>query len=242
MNYIPCTSCGLINSPTDPSCRRCGWPLGADAPVPFNDYRRPAPQYATSSRSSRTLLGIIGSIVLFLVASAAGRYAYTFIRPSLFSDTVVWQTVTPPGAKYDVKLPGPMKSEQRPLATPIGTVTAYMYGTDVAGQGSACVMNADYPIENDLMVDDAAVLDGAVNGIATKAKARNLTKRDVRLPDGNRGIEFGFVPSEESGVELFVGRVYWVRPRIYILLLMVKRDSQLSKERDVFLNSLELRK
>lgn len=187
-------------------------------------------------------MGIVGSIVIFLAASAAGRYAYTFVRPSLFGGTVTWQTVTPPGARYDAKLPGPMKAEQRPLPTPIGTVTAYMYGNEVAGQGYAGIMNADYPIEHDLIVDDSAVLEGAVNGTVTSTKSTLVSKRDIQLPAGYRGIEFELVPAKESGAEVFVGRVYWVRPRIYVMILMGKRDSQLWKERDVFLSSFDLKK
>ncbi len=242
MNSISCSSCGLINSPADPSCRRCGWPLGADAPAPYNDSRRSHSTYAAPAKPSRSTMGIVGSIVIMLAASAAGRYAYTFIRPSLFGGTVAWQTVSPPGAKYDAKLPGPMKAEQRALPTPIGNVTAYMYGSEVSGQGFAGVMNADYPIDNDLIVDDSAVLEGAVNGTITSTKSTLVSKRDVRLPEGYRGIEYELVPAKESGAEVFVGRVYWVPPRIYVMILMGKRDSQLWKERDLFLTSFALKK
>lgn len=189
-------------------------------------------------------MGIVGSIVIFLAASAAGRYAYTFIRPSLFggTGTVAWQTATPPGANYDVKLPGPMKTEKEKMQMQLGSLTAYWYSCEVEGQGFAGVANVDYPIEHDLAVDDIALLDGAVKGSLERSRSTLVSRRDIQLPGGYRGVEVEMLPPKDMSAEISVTRIYWVRPRVYIQMLAAKRDSQLWKERDVFLTSFELKK
>lgn len=251
MNFITCTSCGLISSPGDSACQRCGLPLRAISAVPSSGTRwpppevAPPPQYAVpAAKRSRTPLAIIGSVILMLAAGAAGRYAYMNLRSSRLegTGTVAWQKVTPPGGGYEVMLPGPMNGAQQPMATPMGNITAYMYSTEISGQGSTMVSNADYPLEARVPIDGSDLVDRAAKGTVTSSKSTLVSKREIQLAGGHRGVEIEMTPPKDTDAEVCVARIYWVRPRIYIMMVAGKRDSQLWKERDTFLSSLTLKR
>ena len=128
------------------------------------------------------------------------------------------------------------------MVTPIGNITAYMYSTDISGQGSTMVSNADYPLEARVAIADSELLDGAANGTVTSSKSTLVSKREIQLAGGHRGVEIEMTPPKDTDAEVCVARIYWVRPRMYIMMVAGKRDSQLWKERDVFLSSLSLKR
>ncbi len=242
VNFISCSRCGLINSPADSVCRRCGWSLGADAPASTVYSSPPPTYYGAPTKSSKGPVWVLVLVVMIAGVAVAGAVGYSYIRPFVLESEVSWHKETPPGGRFTVSLPGPMKTEQKPMNTAVGPITAYIYGSEVRGQGVVAVTVADYPIGNDVAVDAGLVLDEAAKGMAQKTNSTIAAKRDLTLPDGWRGVEVDIDPGKGKDVEVVKARIYWVRTRLYVLLIAGNSDSKLWRERDIFLTSLELLK
>lgn len=243
MAAIRCDSCGLVNTDTAFTCRRCGVRL--DLPGPRGGATGAnRPTYVAGARSSgRRTLAILAVVAVVVVAiGAMAGYQYVKSTPGREPAALAWQEFEPPGGGYRAMLPGPSKSESAPIMSdPAGSATLYMYTSKVEGQGEAGVGNIDFPIDNNLAIDDAELIRIVGQGFATSKDFRITSSRDVTLAGGYRGAELDLVPDARTGWNVAIARIYWVRPRLYVLTLAARQDSRMWAERETFISSLELR-
>jgi hypothetical protein len=266
VNSQRCPSCGLVNFAGVTACRRCGTdltapPIGQAPPAPFPP-PAPGPQpsapgaqrpyvpgpytpspygapYAPPKRKSSNaaaVAGVAAGVVIALIVGVAVRYAF-------LHGSVDWQPFQSPDNSFEIQMPGSVEKQVQTTETGgLTSISVYMFGSEVRGQGAAMIGYADYPIDADTAVDNDKLFDGAVNGAMSQSKSTLISSHRLTV-QGHEAVAFEASPPKDQFSDgVTYGQAVWVRPRIYFMLVAGERSSQLVVERERFLGSFKLRK
>ena len=261
MSSIRCSQCSLVNFTTATACKRCGQPLATDAPsywetpvqnqgetfMPSNDeWAAPQSQaqtpnyYAlpplTSDSRSKKTVGIVVVAILCLVAVISIPLLLKSGK-SANAASYNWQDYTPDDMAFTVSMPG----EPKNTTMARGPVEIHMSTVGMSKQTAFAVMYLDLPPESVNMPVDR-LFDAAMQSMKQRQEVTVLNRKDITL-DGHKGIELAIKPPESAGpVGTGVCRIYWVPPRLYVLVAGGPDSSEASAARIRFLDSFKLLK
>jgi hypothetical protein len=148
-----------------------------------------------------------------------------------------WQEYSPDDMAFTVSMPG----EPKNTTMSRGPVEIHMSTVELGKQTAFAVMYLDLPPESLNMPVDR-LFDAAMQSMKQRQEVTVLNRKDITL-DGYKGIELAIKPPESAGaVGTGVCRIYWVPPRLYILVAGGPDSSESSAARIRFLDSFRLLK
>jgi hypothetical protein len=181
-----------------------------------------------------TLLGI--AVVIALAIGFAWKFGKT--APVNYA----WQEYTPQDASYTIQMPArPVESIQN-MTSPTGTLPMYASSVNMGPQEAYLTAYIDYP-DNYKNVSSDSLLDGAAQGGLTNSHSTLVSKKRITL-DGYPGVEVEMLlPAGgiQGGGRAF-SRIYWVAPRIYILVGGGPDSKEVKQSATKFLDSFKLKK
>ena len=260
MSSLRCSQCSLLNFSTATTCKRCGAPLAAQAASweshptnqgetfmpPTGEWsgtqaQYPSPGYyalppLTSDSHSKKTIGIVVVAILCLVAVIS----IPLLLKSGKSAEVAsynWQDYSPDDMSFSISMPG----EPKNTTMSRGPMQMHMSTVEMGKQTAFAVMYTDLPPEAmNLSVD--RLFDAAIQSMKQRQEVTVLNQKNITL-NGHRGIELAIKPPASAGaVGTGVCRIYWVPPRLYVLVAGGPDSSEASAARIRFLDSFSLLK
>lgn len=265
MNTNRCTCCGFLNFATAESCKRCkaefalppdsGYanysmaPQGAYQTTPAwpqTDYHQqyaPPPYFAgpiaplpRASRHGSTNAVLWTLLAITLVIAFGIGVIWRSNKPANY----VWQEYQPADNSYSAMMPArPVESVQR-MASPAGELQMHFSLADMGAEGAYGVAYVDYPINFRSLSPDA-LLDAGANGAIANSGSTLLNKKKITL-DGYPGLEVEMKPPSGAMPGRAVSRIYWVAPRIYVVVAGVPSSSKTDATIAKFLDSFRIRR
>jgi hypothetical protein len=268
MNNLRCGNCSFLNFTSADHCKRCKARFnthpenseniffGEDASVWQPGYQTApchlqptgAPQYLptpvaplphTSKYSGTNALLLTMLVVAVLMALGIG-VLWKFGQP--VQAHAGWQEYRADDDSFTIEMPTTPLRDVQSQPTPAGEIKAHTMLGNMGSKGVYAVAYSDYPVD---LIDGSPdmLLDLAARGAVNNAGATMKGKKSITL-DGHPGIEVEMTvpPSKVPGGGLAVCRIYWVKPRIYVILVGGHESSEVYKDRARFLDSLKLRK
>ncbi|HEY0377097.1 MAG TPA: hypothetical protein VGC87_09075 [Pyrinomonadaceae bacterium] len=243
MNSIRCSNCALLNFETASVCKRCGLPFNADAEAaggaqyyapPAESYPPPAegnsyfwdqpnhqPNYVPPPPPSSSSSGgkrLVGLVIILAVAALVGFVAVPrLLKPKVDFANLAWAEYKSPDGKFSITMPSAPKDRSVSRMTPIGNVQGHLLESDVSRDGGCMMAYADYPVEH-LDVSEEKMYDYAVQGALAQQRELSLGSRKFITLDGYRGLEVELKPSSANVMATATGRIFWVPPRMYVVM------------------------
>lgn len=266
MNNVRCIKCSLINFASAEACKRCGEPLGyAEGndpyaqPFPPETYSAqtsyqtaPEPdsylkQYQTYYGNSQTQPGpgkrkgvALTLLALVCLVALVGIPWYLKNRGPNELITLSWREFKPDDGSFSILMPGEPKQNSMNMPTPSGNINVTMYHHETAGKTAFAMGVIEYPmVAANVPVD--ALFDKALESLANRSQMGVLSRKSVTL-DGHPGIEVELKPPASAGRDGDKGmmRLYWVSPRIYMIMVGGPDSGEAAATRAKFLDSFKL--
>ncbi|HKQ99887.1 MAG TPA: hypothetical protein VJT09_04390, partial [Pyrinomonadaceae bacterium] len=121
-----------------------------------------------------------------------------------------------PDNKFSVSLPAAPKIRDVTIPSPFGDARAQMLEAEVSKEGGCMLMYADYPQR--VNVSEDTLYDMAIQGATSRQKIFNVAARRYITLDGHRGVEATMSPKDPSMKASAVCRIFWVSPRLYVIV------------------------
>jgi hypothetical protein len=261
MSSLRCSQCSLLNFSTATACKRCGAPLAGQAASnwesPSHDQGEtftppngewseaqaqfPSPAYyalppLTSDSRSKKTVGIVVVAIICLVAVISIPLLLKSGKTANVA-SYNWQDYSPDDMSFSISMPG----EPKNMSFSRGPMQMHMSSVEMGKQTAFAVMYTDLPPEAmNLSVDK--LFDAAMQSMKQRQEVVVISRKDITL-DGNKGIELSIKPPESAGaVGTGVCRIYWVPPRLYVVVAGGPDSPESSAARVRFLDSFKLLK
>jgi hypothetical protein len=239
MNNLRCPNCSFLNFATASDCKRCGLPFNSPTneastgtewnmqPPAFPAYPPPPtaaeaylwnqppfqpgftpPPMMKKSGGSKARVIILGAVLAFLVLSAVPMLLKN--KRSNFKN-LSWSEYNSPDGKFSMSLPMSPKISERAIPTPFGNATAHIVDAQVSLDGGCMVLYTDYPVQEKVSEED-------IKGAATSQKQMTIGAQKFITLNGHRGMEVELKPGESRGALAGTLRLFWISPRLYIIL------------------------
>ncbi|MFB2881379.1 hypothetical protein [Floridanema aerugineum] len=175
----------------------------------------------------KTLAIITLATPLWLLIPLRAESLVQFQQPVLLTQEASWNEFSSEKGRFAISMPGTPQEERE--TNQDGSIE---YSFSLASDNAAFLIHySDIPnIEKLSKEAIAKLLDSAPNDFAEGANAKLTKAKDVSL-DGYPGKEFEFIVSEELNGK---GRVYLVKERLYIVVVMATQPDTLQKFLDSF--------
>jgi hypothetical protein len=181
-----------------------------------------------------TLLGI--AVVIALGIGILWKFGKT--APVNYA----WQEYTSQDVSYTIQMPArPVESVQN-IPSPTGSLPMHVSLANMGPQEAYLTAYIDYP-DNYKSVSSDTLLDGAAQGGLTNSHSTLVSKKRITL-DGYPGVEVEMtIPAGEiQGGGRAFSRIYWVAPRVYILVGGGPDSKEVKQAATKFLDSFKLKK
>lgn len=243
MNSIRCDSCSLTNFATADVCKRCGSPLnsGTETDIDSHQYRsgeiysqpnegesnfwdqpsysyRPkyVPKPEPSGSVATKIVTLVIVLVVFYVITAVAVPFFLKKKTPDFTN-LSWSDYRSPDGKFSISLPATPKESTRVVPSPFGNVQAHLLEAEVSKAGNSMLLYADYPAEK-INVPDELLYEMALSGTARNQSLWMVgDRREVTL-NGYKGIEADLKPVDSKAELSGTIRIFWVSPRLYVML------------------------
>ena len=243
MNSLRCSNCSFLNFDTATACKRCGFQFEA-APAaeweahPYSPTGPPPPpaggesffwdqpsyqsSYGPPPASSGSTKGkAVAGAVVFAVAALIAFLAVPKLLKKVSKTNfakVSWSEYRSPDKKFSISLPAPPKESVVYQQTPLGRTPVTVLEAQVSLEGGCMLMYADYPVGEKKISEDA-IYEYALNKQGSLSQGFEIGTRKYILHDGYKGLEIELKSGAESKFKAIgVARLFWVSPRIYVLL------------------------
>jgi hypothetical protein len=242
MNSLRCSNCAFLNFATATACKRCGLPFDSPAgtdwnPQPYastelqpqpteggsfawdqpsyqSSYPPPAP--SSSSVGNKIVLGV----VVFVVLGMAAFMALPRILKNRKTEipNVSWSEYRSPDNKFSISMPVAPKEMVVSRQTPLGNVPVHVLQAEVSKEGGCILMYADYPLGQTKLTEEA-LFDYTLQAMSNRTNTFSTGSRKFITHDGRKGLEIVVEPTAQNKLEVNTTvRLFWVSPRIYVLL------------------------
>lgn len=268
MNSNRCLNCGFLNFASASTCKRCqaaflnetssaetaahqsdpyatnwqgGYEMAAAWPQPaYQPSYFPTPVAALPSRSkSGGGANVLLWVLLFGALAVAAGIGFLWKFNKSASDSYTWQEVQAPDNSFVVSMP--TKPVETTQSLP-GNLQMHVLTGNMKQDGFYGVAYADYPVNGSKVPVDT-LLSTAANGAASNSGAQIVSKKPITL-SGYPGVEVDMdVPKQAvPGGGKVACRIYWVAPRMYIVVVGGPESSAVYGSRARFLDSFRLKK
>ena len=242
MGNLRCSNCSFLNLASASACKQCGLPLeyaagtewDSQAYAPSDAYPQsteggsyfwnqpsyqpnyaPPPVKSSSDISKVALVVVILAVVLLAGFVAIPKYIKN--RKTDFAK-VSWSEYKSPDAKFSVSLPVVPKKSVVYQQTPMGQTPVTVLDAQVSQDGGCLLMHTDYPV-GDTKIPEDAVYEYTLNKKGSLAGGYEMGARRYITHDGHKGLEMELKSSARSRhKDIGVARLFWVSPRIYVLM------------------------
>ena len=246
MNHLRCSNCSLLNFATADACKRCGlpfnsspdesstgteWnpppsafpeyyaqPTAAEAYLwnqpPFQPGYTPPPMAKSSDKS--TVIKVCVALALVALIAFLAVPVLLKNRRTKFTN-LSWTDYTSPDGKFSVTLPMAPKISERAIPTPFGNASAHMVDAQISLDGGCMVLYTDYPIQQ-AKVSEEDIYEMAVKGAASSQKQMIIGAQKFITVNGHRGYEAELIPGNTRLKLAGTLRLFWVSPRLYVVL------------------------
>lgn len=246
MNSLRCTNCSFLNFATASACKRCGLPFESSINETPAEMHWGAPPYASPenypqpnadgsyfwdqsssqpyyvppppARSSGAATVIKVSVALAVISLVAFLAIPVLLKNKRANFTnLSWTDYSSPDGKFSVSLPVAPKISERPIPTPFGNAEAHIVDAQVSIDGGCMVLYTDYPLQQ-ANVSEEEIYEMAVRGAASSQKQMAIGAQKYITLDGHRGMEVELKPGNTRLKLTGTLRLFWVSPRLYVLL------------------------
>ena len=266
MNSLRCAQCSLLNFTVSDVCKRCGAPLN---PAPegegafqqqggFENYSDQTAYNATASgyfgqnqnyyggltaarppqRKGKSTLTVL--LALLALVALLGIPVYLKNRSDARFANLQWREYNSDDSSYTVLMPGAPKVENEQMNTPAGPVKMNGARVDIDKDAIFGVMYFEYPtVAPNVPVD--MLFDKGLESMTSRTDVTVLSRKNITL-NGNPGVEVEIKPPASANRDHDKGvlRLYWVAPRLYIVLTGGPDSTEASTARTKFLDSFKL--
>lgn len=244
MASLTCPLCGASKTATAQYCWRCvNVRLSQERDQTSVTRYYPRPDYRDhkgkpNANSARRIVIVVA--VICTVAFFAG--VVPFAWPSRTS-ALQWRQFEVPGGQYKFMVPAePIRTSRKLKIGSDDSASVYQFESTIRRQGSTIVGSADVPDYAENPINGEDVVNGAADAVLKKYAVEVTSRSDIRLAGGYPGIEFEAKLVGGSDAESLSGRIVWVHPRLYFIILSAHTESSLWKERRIFIESFSLGK
>jgi len=242
MSSLRCSNCSFLNFATASVCKRCGLPFESASETELNSYAGShsetypqsignefnfwdQPSYQPNYYPPPAPSGSAGSkIVLFVVAFVVLGMAAFIAIPKVLKNknaeilNVSWSEYRSPDNQFSVALPVAPKKFVVTRQTPLGNVPVHVLQSDVGKESGCILMYADYPL-GQMKLTEEALFEYTLKGMANSGNVFSTGARKFITHGGRKGLEIEVKPTAQNKLEVNTSvRLFWVSPRIYILL------------------------
>ena len=265
-NSVRCPQCRLLNFATESICKRCRAPLAADGGFAAETHVTPnphagdegvphdgphagewgagdgeaqawsheaapdevAPPRASAFRSPLVWVGVL--VLAFAAGLAVWRVA----------GRLKWKEYRHPDGSFSVMMPGKPLESTTSQPAPFGTLQMNSLTSLRETNAGYVLVYSDYPdaVVNSGVTDDQ-LLEGGLQGGLKSSGAKLVRRAKVSL--GNySGIEADLQAPPSAGVSSMRCRVYWMPPRLYILMAISPTADPNTAEAQKFLDSFKV--
>jgi hypothetical protein len=269
MNSLRCSNCSLLNFDTATACKRCGLPFNSEAEAGIGaqhyapaesysqqSYQQPAeggshfwdqpnyqPNYIPpppppSSSGGMKVVGILVSVaVAALVAFVAMPKLLKSGKANL--SNITWSEYQSPDGSYSVSMPATPKETQMNHTNAAGTAQVRVVTAEIGRDAGCMVMYADYPVLS--KVSEDTLYEQTIKAWASKDAAQYaIGQRKFITQDGHRGLEVEFKPPILERMEAKGRmRLFWVAPRLYMVMSAGPETPEFAKVSDRCLDSFK---
>ena len=249
MNSLRCSNCSFLNFATASACKRCGFqfqppavndwahhPDATQSAYPQSAYPQSAqndsyywdqpsypPPYAPLPVQSGSGKGkAVAGLVVFAVSALIAFIAipkFLKMGKTNFAN-VSMNEYKSPDKKFSISLPGTPKETVIYQQTPLGKTPVTVLEARVGNDGGCLLMHADYPLGENKISEDQ-IYEYVFSKQGGLSRGYEMGRKSYITHGGYRGLEIELKSSAGSRRnEIGVARLFWVSPRMYVLLSM----------------------
>lgn len=209
-----------------------------DQPNYQPNYIPPPPPPASSSGGKK-----LAGVLVFLASAALVAFV---AMPRLLKSSkanlsnVTWSEYQSPDGTYSVSLPATPKETHMNHSTAAGTARVRVVTAEIGRDAGCMVMYADYPVLS--KVSEDTLYEQTIKAWASKdADKYAIGNRKFITHDGHRGLEVEFKPPILEKMEAKGRmRIFWVAPRLYMVMSAGPETPEFAKVSDRCLDSFKI--
>lgn len=174
------------------------------------------PPVQRGSGGGRVVKGVIILAVLALVSFLAIPKLLKSGKTNFAN--VTWREYRSPDNKFSISLPAGPKESVVSQPSPLGNLQVHVLESQVSKEGGCMMMYTDFPM-GDIRMSEDTIYEGMIRKMAGESNGLQTGARKYITHDGRKGIEIELKSTPESKFEIIgVARLFWVSPRIYVLM------------------------
>jgi hypothetical protein len=159
---------------------------------------------------------ILISLAVFFLVSAVAIPSLYKSRKSDYTN-LTWNEYHSPEKNFSISLPVAPKISERAIPSPFGNASAHLLEAEINRDSGCMLLYADYPVEH-LNVSEDTLYEMALKGTTSRQKVMGVGERRYISVDGHRGIEAELKPNDPQMALTGGVRIFWVSPRLYVLV------------------------
>jgi len=225
---------------SQPPYQQAYQPAYQPPPPYFSTPIAPLPRASKNGATNAMLWTLLG--IAFVIALGIGiLWKFGKTAPVNYA----WQEHSSQDMSYTVQMPARPVESVQDLHTPTGPLPMHVSMVSMGPQEAYMAAYIDYPENFKNLSNDSndTLLEGAVQGGLSNSHATLVSKKRIAI-DGYPGVEIEMMipDGEVRGGGRAFSRIYWVAPRVYILVGGGPDSKEVKQAATKFLDSFKLKK